>query len=59
MLTCAICLLGREKDSAIVAAKGNDHQIDGRAKNSNVGTGWTHKEGSRAAIIYSIIIIIY
>lgn len=46
-LICSIrfVFLGGEEDSATVAPKGNDYQIDGRAKNSNVGIGWSHQKG--------------
>lgn len=37
--------IGREEDSATVAAKGNDYKFNGRTKNPNVGIGWTHKKG--------------
>lgn len=45
-LACFAPVVGRTEDTAIVAAKGNDYQIDGRTQNGNVGIGWTHQKGN-------------
>lgn len=47
----------REKNSAIAGAKGNDYQIDGRAKNSIVGIEWTHKKGRNFSLSTSFMLL--